>query len=93
MRKYHFIYNQDNKFLGFIKNDKENEFNGKTNPENNNNKTKIIFVVVLIIILIIIVTLFFGFLIGKKMYKVRKNKTNELLELYDYNSKSDNTNK
>ena len=93
LRKYHFIYNQDNKFLGFIKNDKDNEFNRKQNPENNNNKTKIIFVVVLIIILIIIVTLFFGFLIGKKMYKVRKNKTNELLELYDYNSKSDNTNK
>ena len=94
LRKYHFIYNQDNKFLGFIKNDKDNEFNGNTNPENNNNsKAKIIFVVVLIIILIIIVTLFFGFLIGKKIYKVRKNKTNELLELYDYNSKSDNNNK
>ncbi len=29
-----------------------------------------------------------GILIGKKIYKVRKNKTNELLELYDYNSKS-----
>ena len=92
LRKYNFIYNQDNKFMGFIKSDKGNEFSGKTNQENtnNNNKTKIIFVVVLIIILIIIATLFFGFLIGKKMYKVRKNKTNELLELYDYNSKSDN---
>ena len=32
---------------------------------------------------------FFGILIGKKLYKVRKTKTNELLELYDYNSKSD----
>ena len=95
LRKYHFIYNQDNKFLGFIKNDKENEFKGKTNPDNNNNnsKTKIIFVVILIIILIIIATLFSGFLIGKKIYKVRKNKTNELLELYDYNSKNDNNKK
>ena len=69
--------------MGFIKNDKGNEFSGKTNQENNNNKTKIIFVVILIIILIIIATLFFGFLISKKMYKVRKNKINELLELYN----------
>ncbi len=59
LRKYNFIYNQDNKFMGFIKNDKGNEFSGKTNQENNNNKTKIIFVVVLIIIFIIISTLFF----------------------------------
>ena len=31
----------------------------------------------------------FSILIGKKIYKVRKNKTNELLELYDYNSQKD----
>ena len=93
LRKYNFIYNQDNKFMGFIKDNKAEEFNGKTNTGNNNNKTKIILVIALIVILVIIVTLFFGFLIGKKMYKVRKNKTNELLELYDYNSKNDTNNK
>ena len=93
LRKYNFIYNQDNKFMGFIKDNKAGEFNGKTNTGNNNIKTKIILVIALIVILVIIVTLFFGFLIGKKMYKVRKNKTNELLELYDYNSKNDTNNK
>ena len=89
LKKYNFIYNQDNKFMGFIK-----ENNGNTNNSNEKNdtkfsKSKIILIIVLVLICIIIVTLFFGYLIGKKIYKVRKNKTNELLELYDYNSKSD----
>ena len=94
LKKYKFIYNQDNKFIGFIKDTKETQKiisnNDNINDEKTNNKAKIIVIVVLILIFIIIATLFFGFLIGKKIYKVRKNKTNELLELYDYNSKNDN---
>ena len=91
LKRYKFIYNQDNKFIGFIKDNKENKF--KDNEKGDNRKlkstTKIVVLVVLLVVFIIILTLIFGFLIGKKMYKVRKNKTNELLELYDYNSKSE----
>ena len=91
LKKYKFIYNQDNKFIGFIKDNRGKKFNDNENnkeDETPNKKGKIILIVVLVLIFVIIITLLFGFLIGKKIYKVRKNKTNELLELYDYNAKS-----
>ena len=87
LRKYKFIYNQDIKFIGFINDKKGKSFNDNNNNDKTNLKT-IIIIIVLVLILIIIGTLLFGFLIGKKMYKVRKSKTNELLELYDYNAQS-----
>ena len=93
LKKYKFIYNPDNKFIGFIKDNKENKLNKSENNgvgENPKSTKKIIILVALLVIFIIILTLIFGFLIGKKMYKVRKNKTNELLELYDYNAKREN---
>lgn len=100
LKKYSFIYNQDSKFLGFLNNNKKNSNNNKVDINNSSNisnntnnyiqvKTKVILVVFLCFIFIIIGMVFFGILIGKKLYKVRKTKTNELLELYDYNSKSD----
>ena len=87
MKKYKFIYNQDIKFIGFINDKKGKSFNDNNNNDKTNLKT-IIIIIVLVLILVIIGTLLFGFLIGKKMYKVRKSKTNELLELYDYNAQS-----
>ena len=87
LKKYKFIYNQDIKFIGFINDKKGQSFNDNNNNDKTNLKT-IIIIIALVLILIIIGTLLFGFLIGKKMYKVRKSKTNELLELYDYNAQS-----
>ena len=99
LKKYKFIYNSDNKFIGFLKNNInktviENLSNIQNDTLKNDNnfvkiKTKIIIIVFLIFLLIIIGMVFFGILIGKKLYKIRKTKTNELLELYDYSSKSD----
>ena len=100
LKKYKFIYNQDSKLIGFLnvhKNISIDNNNKNNDIENNINQKKflkingkIIFLVVVLFIFILIGMIFFGILIGKKLYKVRKNKTNELLELYDYNSKSDN---
>ena len=87
-KKYKFIYNQDSKLIGFFINHKN------ISIDNNNQKIynisgNIIILVVILLIFILLGMIFFGVLIGKKLYKVRKNKINELLELYDYNSKSD----
>ena len=100
-RKYKFIYNQDTKIIGFFNSNSNVDDMNNNNIINNNVNGdkkyfkinfKIIAVVVLFLIFIIVGMIFFGILIGKKMYRVRKNKTNELLELYDYNSKKDNNN-
>ena len=47
---------------------------------------KIVLVMFFGIIFIVVLILIFGIFIGKKMFGVRKNKVNELLELYDYSS-------
>ena len=99
-KKYKFIYNQDSKLIGFLNNQKNNTIdNNKDNNNINNNQKKyfkinekIIILVIVLFIFILLSMIFFGILIGKKLYKVRKNKTNELLELYYYNSKSDKNN-
>lgn len=76
------------------------KINNNTNDilKNNNNKElindeknrefgfKIVVIMFLGIIFIVAAILFFGIFIGKKMFGVRKNKVNELLELYDYSS-------
>ena len=54
--------------------------------------TKNIFIIIIGLIFLIIVILFFGVLIGKKIFGVRKTKVNELLELYDYSAKSTENN-
>ena len=97
LKKYKFIFDQDSKTIGFL-NDKQNTNRSKTknntsnNLNNNNNSlkinNKILVLIFLLFLFVIIGMIFFGILIGKKIYKVRKIKTNELLELYDYNSKN-----
>ena len=85
-RKYKLIFNQDTKSVGFFNDKKNNDIDKKKYYRING---KVILIIVLFFVLVIVGMVFFGILIGKKIYKVRKNKTNELLELYDYNSKSD----
>ena len=79
-----------------IKNEKIN--NNTNDIFKNNNKElineeenrkfgfKIVIIMFFGIIFIVAVILFFGIFIGKKMFGMRKNKVNELLELYDYSS-------
>lgn len=60
-----------------------------------NSFSKIITIIVLCIIFLVILAVFVGIFIGKKTFRIRKTKVNELLELYDYSSKeksSDNQN-
>ena len=93
LKKYKFIYNQDTKFMGFLNENKKTTKEKSDTSKNKNNyfkiKSKIIIIVLLCFFFILIGMIFFGILIGKKMYKARKKKTNELLELYDYNSKTE----
>ena len=96
-KKYNFIYNQDSKFIGFLASNKKQ--NNVTTDNNGNNldndkrylkiNGKLIVFIIVIFLFILVSMIFFGILIGKNLNKVRKNKTNELLELYDYNSKTD----
>ena len=91
-RKYRFIYNQDTKSIGFFNdnNDEKKKRNDRVGDKKYYRiNGKVIGLIVVIFVFIIVAMVFFGVLIGKKIYKVRKNKTNELLELYDYNSKSE----
>ena len=92
MKKYKFIYNQDTKFMGFLNENKKNTKENSDISKKKNNyfkiNSKIIIIVLLCFFFIVIGMIFFGILIGKKLYKARKKKTNELLELYDYNSKT-----
>ena len=46
----------------------------------------IIIVIALGILLLVIILIFVGILIGKQSYKTRKIRTNELPDLYEYNS-------
>ena len=87
LKKYKFIYNHDSKFIGFLNDKINNNKNISSNNENKGNtidnqnnyykiNSKIIIIVILSFIFIIIGMIIFGILIGKKIYKVRKNKTN-----------------
>ena len=90
-KKYKFIYNYDSKIIGFFnKNNKNNDIKGNNNTLNNNNFFKddglITLIIILILLLLVLSLIFAGVLIGKKLYKARKIRTNELPDLYDYNS-------
>ena len=106
-KKYNFIYNHDAKLLGFINQNKilNDKIDDILNNNNNNTKIKIsnnfyndknfikiILIIIFGLIALIIVILFFGVLIGKKIFGVRKTKVNELLELYDYSAKNNEKN-
>lgn len=100
-KKYNFVFNHDSKIMGFnhlddnldneiIKNiNNKNNYGNKELNNSNDNKVnlKIVLIIIFGIILFISIILFFGILIGKKLFTVRKTKVNELLELYDYTSK------
>ena len=87
-KKYKFIYNYDSKIIGFF--NKNNDNGNNNNDLSNNNSFKesglIILIIILILLLLVLGLIFFGVLIGKKLYKARKIRTNELPDLYDYNS-------
>ena len=83
-------YNYENKYNDSNKiEDKNLKKDNNIINENENNK-KFAFNIILIVFLGILFTvftiLFFGILIGKKIFGVRKTKVNELLELYDYSA-------
>ena len=82
--------NMNNNSLEMNNNDENKDnINIKEKKSFNKNKRKNlnfnkIFIIFLGGILIVSIILFFGILIGKKIFGVRKKKVNELLELYDY---------
>ena len=73
----------NNNTNGILKNNNKELINEE---ENRKFGFKIVIIMFFGIIFIVAVILFFGIFIGKKMFGVRKNKVNELLELYDYSS-------
>lgn len=82
---------------GTIRNNDDNKKNEmeKYIDKDKNSFSKIITIIVLCIIFLVILAVFVGIFIGKKTFRIRKTKVNELLELYDYSSKeksSDNQN-
>ena len=103
LKKYNFIYNIDSKLIGFQGNNNEiidletNESNDLTKigddkiKDNKTNIIKIIVIIFLSVLLLIMIVLVIGILIGKKLFETRKAKVNELLELYDYSSKQNNS--
>ena len=87
MKKYPFIFNQDQKIIQFVHLDKYGAQNDKANDIRNSNfwnKIRIYFIIFLIIIAIVI-----GIFIGKIIWKKnRKTRCNELEDNFDY--KTDN---
>ena len=89
LKKYNFIYNYDSKTIGFFNNNKNYNKNNDINDNNNNNffkKNGSIILIIALILLLVLILIFIGVLIGKKLYQVRKIRTNELPDLYEYNS-------
>ena len=79
--KYKFVFDQDNKKIGFYKGIKE----VKDNPNKNMNYGIILKIMILIILCIIFI--FLGIKIGKILSKSRKKRANELLDEYDYSER------
>ena len=94
------IINNDNNTIDYINKTKDNNSSINNTQNNNNNKKEktikmdenikysfnvIIFIIIGIIIVFSII-FFFGLLLGKKMFGIRKSKVNELVELYDYSA-------
>ena len=86
MKKYPFIFNQDQKTIQFVHLDKYGDQNEKANDKKNSNvweKFRIYFIILLIIIAVI-----FGIFIGKIIWKKRKTRCNELSDEENYEYKS-----
>ena len=89
MKKYPFIFNQDQKTIQFVHLDKygDQNQNEKAKEENNSSfwkKIRIYFIILLIIIALVI-----GVFIGKIIWKIRKKRCNELDENFEYKSNND----
>ena len=97
-KKYDFVFNHDSKLMGFncknlnLYNDIKYSIDKKDNKVSNkfayNVNIKIILLIIFGFIFLILIILFFGILIGKKLFGIRKTKVNELLELFDYSAKN-----
>ena len=77
--KHKFIFNQDNKVIGFYK---------KLKTE----KDYKLLIIIIIISVLSIILVIIGIIIGKILFKSRKKRANELLDIYDYSSKEDREN-
>ena len=86
-----------NEYLDYdINNNNNNDNNNKRNHTKQSNEKiinnsnsfslKSFLIIFLSILFIIAIILFFGILIGRKIFGARKSKVNELVELYDYKS-------
>ena len=84
--KHKFVFNQDNKVIGFYKKLEK----GKNEKKNSKDYKLLIIIIIVIVLSIILVTI--GIIIGKLLYKARKKRANELCDIYDYSSKEDREN-
>ena len=100
--KYKFIFNQENKQIGFYSkmnktnvsddiNEPDNTNNISNNNINSNNDYKLIWIIGIIIILAAILILI-GYFIGKYIHQSRKKRANELNDEYEYTDKGENNN-
>jgi len=81
LKKYPIIFDDDSKIIKVMKITYDNE----DNDENNNGTGgKVILIILLSIILSGIIFGFIGLICGKKVFKVRKKKANELDDNYEY---------
>ena len=91
LRKYQFVYDFGNKQIGYyydknrkeIYDEEENEINNSNNEKNN--KFWIYFGYISLIVFLAVLLVVLGFLLGKKVYNIRKKRANELDDdNYDY---------
>lgn len=90
--KYPFVFNSDSGTIGL--------YTGYTKTNNNNNKeednknNQYILIKIIIIIILSVCLIIIGIIIGKKIYGIkRKQRANELLDDYEYNSVENNKEK
>ena len=95
LRKYQFVYDFENKLIGYY-NDKykKDDYNNDDDYENNNGDKKknywkyIGYITLIIILSSILISL--GFYLGKKVYQIRKKRANELNDDYEYKENDNN---
>ena len=102
LRKYQFVYDYGNKQIGYYhdryrKEKEEERYEGddETDKDKNKKKYKYLIYVGYILLIIILSSLLIGlgFLLGKKIYKIRKKRANELSDDdYEYKESGDNNN-
>ena len=90
--KYKFIFNQDNKQIGFYK--KINNTNKEHKEENTNSDSTTLIWIISGIVALGVILILLGYFLGKYVNKVRKKRANELNDEYDYvqDKKNENNN-